>query len=716
MELVEDFFPPRVSVVEMADGTPAYQLDRLGEVTQLIRRSVETRVKAVRHEIEADWISLLDEELKDSGLKNVSEEERERELRARTEKAAVLSELAAARFSVLIGPAGTGKTTLLKLLVRQPAVDAGGVLLLAPTGKARVQLEKSTKKRAQTLAQFLLPSRRYDENTGAYRVIGTNKIDEAKTVIVDEASMLTEEMLGALIDALKGVERLILVGDPRQLPPIGAGRPFYDIVDRLTPGDVYSTFPRVAPGYAELTIRRRHIGEQRDDLQLADWFSGASLGAGDDEIFSRLGDEALNTPRKEQKGKPGPLRFIQWDGGEDFREKILHALAEEIEDVAAVDDVNGFERSIGGTEFEGRCYFHNGKTAEAAEAWQILSPVRGLTHGVRELNRLIQNTFRTQTITYARSGGWSPRIPKPMGPEGIVYGDKVMNLVNHRTDRIYPKDDGALEYVANGEIGIVVGQYKGKRATWKGWPWKLEVEFSSQAGYKYDFTPGQVQEERPMLELAYAVTVHKSQGSEFGIVFLVIPEATRLSRELLYTALTRQRDRIVILHQGERSTLKRYASDYYSETKGRLTNLFVPPSVIQIEDRFLEERLIHRSSKGEPMRSKSEVIIADQLAAHGIAYEYETGLVLDGLTRWPDFTIEDADSGRIYYWEHCGMLQDPDYNRRWLRKLDWYRQNKIMPLEESPGDAKRVLVITEDDEKGGISSQAIKQKIEILFA
>jgi ATP-dependent exoDNAse (exonuclease V) alpha subunit len=70
----------------------------------------------------------------------------------------------------------------------------------------------------------------------------------ARTVIVDEASMLTEEMLGALIQALKGVYRLILIGDPRQLPPIGAGRPFVDIVKHLAPEGIIEKFPRVGPG------------------------------------------------------------------------------------------------------------------------------------------------------------------------------------------------------------------------------------------------------------------------------------------------------------------------------------------------------------------------------------------------------------------------------------------------------------------------------------
>ena len=94
----------------------------------------------------------------------------------------------------------------------------------------------------------------------------------ARTVIIDEASMLTEEMLAALIQALKGVHRLILIGDPRQLPPIGAGRPFVDIVKHLSPDSVTEKFPRVGPGYAELTIRRRQAGEEREDLHFAEWF------------------------------------------------------------------------------------------------------------------------------------------------------------------------------------------------------------------------------------------------------------------------------------------------------------------------------------------------------------------------------------------------------------------------------------------------------------
>ena len=77
-----------------------------------------------------------------------------------------------------------------------------------------------------------------------------------------------------------------------------------------------------------------------------------------------------------------------------------------------------------------------------------------------------------------------------------------------------------------------------------------------------------------MLELAYAVTVHKSQGSEFGQSFVILPSPCRVpSRELLYTALTRQRDHVTLLVQGELADLRQYASAAHSETAARITNL-----------------------------------------------------------------------------------------------------------------------------------------------
>ena len=83
---------------------------------------------------------------------------------------------------------------------------------------------------AQTLAQLLVRIDRYDGETGRYHRSDHDRISAARTVIVDESSMLTEEALDALFDGIEGFDRLIFVGDPRQLPPIGVGRPFVDVV------------------------------------------------------------------------------------------------------------------------------------------------------------------------------------------------------------------------------------------------------------------------------------------------------------------------------------------------------------------------------------------------------------------------------------------------------------------------------------------------------
>jgi hypothetical protein len=314
-DLAELQFDPSIVQAEMSDGNAAYQLQRLDQVAKTIRKEVLNRTRAKRHDIGEDWRGLIDSVLPAQGAGDEQEE------RAREEKASALREIAEARFSVLIGPAGTGKTTLLCALVEHPGVAQGDVLLLAPTGKARVRLQQATNHEAQTLAQFLIRCDRYDERTGAYKVIGQPKVEAPKTVIVDEASMLTEEQLASLIDSLKGVERLVLVGDPRQLPPIGAGRPFVDIVQHLAPANVEGLFPRVGPSYAELTVHRRFQGEIPEDIQLAQWFTGQELAAGDDEIMSRL----LSGEEWDR------LRFVGWEGADDLREKLLQTVVEELE-------------------------------------------------------------------------------------------------------------------------------------------------------------------------------------------------------------------------------------------------------------------------------------------------------------------------------------------------------------------------------------------------
>lgn len=703
MNVAKDKFGGAVGELAMADNAPALQLDRLKEAGTTIHNAIERRINGKRLVVAADWRKRLDAHLPDQPAE-VSDGPEEQ---ARMEKAAALEELAAARLSVLIGPAGTGKTTLLSVLCSHPEVEASGVLLLAPTGKARVRMEQAAQDlnlNGKTIAQFLSPHR-YDGATGRYRLSDKPTDAGARTVIVDEASMLTEEMLAALIQALKGVRRLIFIGDPRQLPPIGAGRPFVDIVKRLTPKDVTEKFPHVGPGYAELTVRRRQAEVDREDLRFAEWFSGSPIAAGEDDVFDKVmgAEEHRN------------IHFVQWDTADEMRSLLIDVLVRELK-LDDENDIAGFDAKLGGVTWNDMRFFNprrgeNAGAAEAAESWQILSPVRSAAYGVPDLNRLIHKQFRQQMIDFARRERWR-KIPKPMGSEEIVYGDKIINLINtdpklsrNRHRGVWPEKNDP--YIANGEIGMAVGyfQRRGKPDLRK----RLEVEFSSQPGFKYSFIDRDFAEEgNAVLELAYALTVHKSQGSQFGTVILVLPNPCRLlSRELLYTALTRQTDRIVILHQGPRTELRKYSSDDHSETARRLTNLFVPPSPVEIDGTFFEDHLIHRTARGEMVRSKSEVIIADHLAKADVEYGYEQPLTIDDVTKYPDFTIEDMESGLTFYWEHCGILHVPSYRRRWEEKLEWYRFNGIVPLEEGNGE-NGILIITRDKANGSIDSEKIK--------
>jgi ATP-dependent exoDNAse (exonuclease V) alpha subunit len=700
LNTVDENFGEVIKKIKMENGEKAYQLGRLYDMELLIRETVTRRINGKRHVINKDWLKLIENKFGVLDLNDLNEK------KSREEKEAALKEIGESRFSVLIGAAGTGKTTLLSILCSVPEIKNEGILLLAPTGKARVRMEtliKESSISAFTLAQFLTIHKRYDYKNQTYNLSKEKGCETYRTVIIDEASMLTIEMLAALFDCVKAAYRIILVGDPRQLPPIGSGRPFVDIISFLSPENVESIFPKVSKAYAELTYTKRQEGQNRLDLNLANWFRGTPIPPGEDYIWNEI-----------LSNKNNNISFVGWNSEEEFEATLASTLIKELK-LQDKKDKENFDKSLGANIYNNHSYFNIG-VAASAEKWQILSPVRGKSFGVTRINRLIHEYFRKDTIKFARERNF---LPKPMGAEEIVYGDKVINLINHKRKH-YSREKGTGEgYLANGEIGIVVGQTKSKYM--KGKPWLLKMELSSQPGLSYDFKKKDFSDEGDnYLELAYALTVHKSQGSEFNLVILVLPNPCFiLSRELIYTALTRQVNKIIILYQGDIFRLKEYASDIYSETFQRMTNIFQPPKIRMIEKKFLEDRLINCASDGEFLRSKSELIIYEKLLERlkntGFNLKYEKQLIINGVTKYPDFTIEDAGTGKVFYWEHCGMLSDEDYKKNWERKKKWYFDNKILTLEEGEGE-RGTLIISEDTERGGISVPIIEKLIKDIVS
>lgn len=658
----------------------AFQLKRLFEADNLIEQKITKRLESKNpHEVNADWESIL---IKAFGPLEPSDTD---EARAREEKIAILKELAKSRLSVLIGGAGTGKTTLLSLLCSAEQIKNESILLLAPTGKARIKMLQAMKSMgitatAKTVASFLLSSQHYTFTTGEYRLTGREADKVADNVIIDESSMLTEEMFASLMEALAKAKRIIFVGDPNQLPPIGTGRPFVDLVKKLSKEIPEYIFPRVGKGFGHLQTTRRQRGikgKVRFDVELSNWYKSDDVEL-DEDVFTRLQTNDTN----------GHVTFKQWTINEELEKLVFESITEVLPD--NIDDIEHFNLSLGSTEkIKGYQYFNKG-CAVKAEDWQLLAPVRNMPHGVINLNDIIQQKYRKDFLDLANN---SYHIPKRMGPESIVYGDKVICIKNEPREA-YPKSNENLNMVANGEIGIAMANWNKTQF--------LNVEYASQPGITYGYSKRDFGEEaEAILELAYALTIHKAQGSEFGTVILVLNDpCLLLSKELLYTAITRQVNKLIILYNKDASNLRDYSNSKYSEIAKRFTRLFHVPSIVKVDDRYYAENLVYKTERGEMVRSKSEVIIANMLYENHIPYTYEKELDVGGFKKIPDFTIEDEESGDIWYWEHCGMMNDDNYKKRWEAKKKFYAENGIVEGKN--------LIITEEDGHGFDSSEIKK--------
>lgn len=617
----------------------------------------------------AEWRALLVEAIRKTGAE--VDLSNPRHVDALDEQEDALERITTHRLGILVGRAGTGKTSVLGALVRCRAIAKDGVLLLAPTGKARVRLQRATDHEASTIAQFLHRLHRYDGVRQRPLFDGPDLHRKEKTVVIDECSMLTMDDLYAVLQALDlgHVERLILVGDPNQLPPIGVGRPFADLVGVLD--EPSNDEERAAePARARLTVEvRTELGNPSDVLRLAAWFTNEPQPKDADVVLSRLElNESFND-----------LEIVTWRTAEELRDRIGEQLQKQL-GLSSPTDVQGFDRVLGLND-KGWIPF---ESPDGAEAFQILSPVRMHAHGVHDLNRWLQRRFRPRR-DYVQT----------MGDEEIGPKDKVIQLRNQSRSCWSPQGGKQDEYLANGEIGTVA-RYKPAG----GW---FDIVFVGRPNLTFGYRASSFGEDAAPLELAYALTVHKAQGSDFGTVFLVLPKSRLLSRELLYTGLTRSKRRLVLFVEGEdTSSLYDFTLPSKSETARRNTNLFRSVVREDADQTPYAEHLIHRVSDGRMVRSKSELVIAVELQRLGMwsRCNYERvleGPVTGGRVR-PDFTFIDA-AGDPIVWEHLGMLDKESYRRSWDWKLAWYRENGFT--------LGRNMFTTEDERSGALDQASI---------
>jgi len=425
------------------------------------------------------------------------------------------------KLTVITGGPGTGKTLVAAAIVRGFA-QAGitEIALAAPTGKAANRLTEviaadksiTSPPVAQTLHRLL-----------GYRGHGFTHHARSPlpvgALIVDEASMIDLELVDALLDALPDAAPLVLVGDAHQLPAVDAGRILADLAE-----------PDGAAAHRVAVLEHSHRMDASDPRGRQVLEAARAIHAGDG---NRLTDRhhPLAIART-----PGTLEFsgVEWVDvtRPDTARKVAAAVWHHFEGARAQHTAND-------TVFR----FDDGvivpeQRAQLDALWaligraRILTATRGLPTGAIALNaHLHELALDNMTVT---------------GNPELVPGEPVMVTANDYQRGLFNGDQGII---VRADEGLGTHRY---RAVFR---------------VGGNLVPFAIEALRDRLELAWALTIHKSQGSELDAVAIVLPDddLPLLTRELLYTGITRARQSVVLcgtraaLHNGAKRTALRHS-------------------------------------------------------------------------------------------------------------------------------------------------------------
>ena len=382
-------------------------------------------------------------------------------------------ELAAkSRVMLLTGGPGTGKTTTVRGILA--LFDALGLdtALAAPTGRAAQRLGKLCGAEAATIHRLLETG--MDVRTGRL-TFQKNEDDplRADAVIVDETSMVDVPLMDALLDALRPGCRLILVGDPDQLPSVGPGCVLSDLIrSELIPA-----------------VRLTEIFRQAAESAIVRSAHAVNAGA-----------------LPELHAADGDFFFLRRDDPVSAAQTVVDLCRRRLPERMGIP----------------------------ADQIQVLSPTRKQGAGTASLNRILQQALNPPS---------EEKGERRVGEYIFRTGDRVMQIRNNY-DVLWRSADGAQSGMGmfNGDVGTILSVApRGELVT---------VDFD---GKLVEYTPDMLTE----LEPAYAVTVHKAQGSEYRAVILVaVDGAPRLlTRDVLYTAITRARSLFIIV--GDEQVIRR---------------------------------------------------------------------------------------------------------------------------------------------------------------
>lgn len=384
------------------------------------------------------------------------------------EQTQAIREAATSGLLLITGGPGTGKTTILRGILELLGQNQLRCLLAAPTGRAAKRLTEVTGEDASTIHRLLEAG--IDPATGKmfFARDAENPL-KCDAVIVDEMSMVDVSLLYSLLQAIPTGKRLILVGDPDQLPPVGPGFPFGDMLRSGSLPTVRLTeiFRQAQKSLIVMNAHRVNQGEMPDlKCVSSDFF-----------FMRRTSEEAVCTL---------------------IRDLCATRLPQ--------------------------------KMGIPTDQIQVLSPTRKGAVGTVNLNRLLQAALNPQS---------PDKKERAYGDYQFREGDRVMQIRNNY-DILWKKADGSAvgAGIFNGDVGRIQTIDPASET--------LTVLFDDRLA-EYDFT--QLGE----LEPAYAMTVHKSQGSEYRAVILTAWNGSPylLSRSILYTAITRARELLIIVGREE---------------------------------------------------------------------------------------------------------------------------------------------------------------------
>ena len=647
-------------------GQHFFYLQETKDAEDIINRFVAQRLALPDLEVELDW---LDDYL--------NEEARELAARISNFDAATFKEerhrlvegVMRRRIYCVTGRPGSGKTQAVHALLNRLEELGETATVLAPTGKAALRLTGEAGSdatwKAETIDRWMFRS-----GFGGYVSGGEppSKLGRSAhylatdNLVIDETSMVDLRHLALLFRAIEvhqpvSINRVILVGDENQLPPISCGRPFYDIISYLR-GDTATERNNII----RLTTNCR---QEHDSVVL----DAAHLFAGKNRYHTELSDRLL------AGGQISPfLRVECWQNTEELQEHIAAYLDDVLTEVPDHDGISreqAFNKVM--RLYDSGFVPKNDASALALDRGQLLTPYRGGPSGSLGLSDYVRTRYRHDAWSRNRTSD-----------SGFAHSDKVI-----RTSNLYMRNLKTRQTelrLSNGSIGVLCNNKGGAKAYFP----ECEQPLYWDRMDEEDF------------ELAYGITVHKAQGSEFAEVLVVLPERRALlSRELVYTALTRSRSKLTLLIQKTPRLNPLQVALDRSVLLVRNSSIFVEP---------FDSRRIVEPEQGVRVKSKIEYIIytALQEARNGgeltFAYEEKLDLPIDGkmVTVKPDFTI--WCSGKTFYWEHLGMLDRADYSRNWRRRLMGYRAAN---LDDS-------LVTTDD--LGGVRLERLRQVVADLRA